>query len=46
MFQNNCGLKFLECVEDMQKLLDMMRVSEASNMSMKSPGAMMVAPSA
>jgi hypothetical protein len=33
-------------MEDMEKLLDMMRVSKASNMSMKSPGVMMVAPSA
>jgi hypothetical protein len=46
MFQNLCGMKFVGCMEDMLKLFEMMRVFEAPPMSMKSPGAMMVAASA
>ncbi|KDR12563.1 hypothetical protein L798_12986 [Zootermopsis nevadensis] len=46
MSENLCGLKFIGCGEDMLKLLEMMRVFEASPMFMKSPGTMMVAASA
>jgi len=46
MLQDIAGLMFVDCMEDMLKLLDTMRGFETSFMSMESPGNMMVDASA